>query len=274
MPTFSAAVAVVEKIRFFSGEVLSRSRLHVTVGTATVMAELLFFGLPDGEGTPAAAAAEGLAVRMGCLGLGGTGSSPAAAAVDAGAAAAAPDIDLHSDYLYQEELYGIEGRPPARATSPASSSVAGAGNQQQQRHYGPQWCYLRFAQPVTAPQDSLIIGSRLDADAHGGSCRLAFYGRLCLVNSVGRAAAADAGGYASGHSQRKPLPQPQPPPKQQAAFDDLQRCLRIFKPKRREGVIERIEADGRMAICRGMFQKETDLSLFSGKEYWRRSRHV
>lgn len=35
VPTFEAAVAAVEKIRFFAGEVRSRSKMHVTVGHTT-----------------------------------------------------------------------------------------------------------------------------------------------------------------------------------------------------------------------------------------------
>ena len=35
VPTFGAAVAAVEKIRFYAGEVRSRSKMHVTVGHTT-----------------------------------------------------------------------------------------------------------------------------------------------------------------------------------------------------------------------------------------------
>lgn len=41
--------------------------------------------------------------------------------------------------------------------------------------------------------------------------------------------------------------------------------LRVFKPKQREGVADRVEADGCTAICRGMFKKDTDLARFAGK---------
>lgn len=40
--------------------------------------------------------------------------------------------------------------------------------------------------------------------------------------------------------------------------------LRIAKLKAKHGVIERVGRDGRTAICRGMFKKETDLSMFRG----------
>ena len=40
MPSFSGAVAAVDKIRFFKGPVPSKAKLHVTIGHATVMAEV------------------------------------------------------------------------------------------------------------------------------------------------------------------------------------------------------------------------------------------
>ena len=49
IPTFNGAVASVEKIRFFGGPVTSGSKLHVSVGHDTVMAQVIAFGVPDGE---------------------------------------------------------------------------------------------------------------------------------------------------------------------------------------------------------------------------------
>lgn len=51
VPTFSAAVAAVDKVRFYAGAVPSKQKYHVIVGHATVMAEATFFGMPDGQGT-------------------------------------------------------------------------------------------------------------------------------------------------------------------------------------------------------------------------------
>ena len=50
VPTYNAAIARVEKIRFYPGKVSSKSKLHVIVGHQTVMADLTFFGLPSGKG--------------------------------------------------------------------------------------------------------------------------------------------------------------------------------------------------------------------------------
>ncbi|KAI3436710.1 hypothetical protein D9Q98_006125 [Chlorella vulgaris] len=231
VPTFTAAVARVQKIRFYGAEVRSRSKMHVTVGHTTVMVELQFFGLPDGEGE---AANDAQRQRLAQLTLGGQRQQPG---VGDGVAASAFDSSRH--YLYQDCLYGSEGRPLSWAAPAAAQHWA-----QQQggsepadapaaAHQGQQWAYLRFSQPVTAPEESLVIGSKLDADLHTSSCRLAFHGRLCRLLD----------------------------PSDQT---ELHRLLPVYKPKQREGVIERVEADGCTAVCRGMFQKETDLALFAG----------
>jgi hypothetical protein len=51
VPTFAAAVAAVDKVRFYGAPVPSKAKYHVIVGHATVMAEATFFGLPDGQGS-------------------------------------------------------------------------------------------------------------------------------------------------------------------------------------------------------------------------------
>ncbi|PSC71534.1 Selenocysteine-specific elongation factor [Micractinium conductrix] len=239
VPTFEAAVASVEKIRFYSGELRSRSKMHVTVGHATVMADLLFFGLPDGEGEAPEAALAGMQARLAALSLpAGSGEGDAQQQQHQGQGQQQQQFDSRREYLFQDCLHGLEGRPPS-----AAAGHHPADQQQQQQvgsgeapppHYGPQWAYLRFSQPVTAPADSLVIGSKLDVDLHAATCRLAFAGRLCAVV---------------------------PDPSDQSTLRSL---LPIFKHKQREGVVERVEADGCTAICRGMFQKETDLARFSG----------
>ncbi|DBA92633.1 TPA: hypothetical protein ACH3X1_002851 [Trebouxia sp. C0004] len=48
LPTFNSAIAAVDKIRFFVGQMPSRLKVHITVGHQTIMGEIQFFGLPDG----------------------------------------------------------------------------------------------------------------------------------------------------------------------------------------------------------------------------------
>jgi len=91
---------------------------------------------------------------------------------------------------------------------------------------GQQWALLRFDKPITCVPNSLLIGSRLDADIHSNACRIAFYGRLF--------------GAADGTNQ-----------------------LKLYKPKHREGVIDRVQ-DQHSVIGRGFFKKETNFTVFLG----------
>ncbi|KAK9843360.1 hypothetical protein WJX74_010898 [Apatococcus lobatus] len=217
LPSFSAAVAAVEKVRFYAAPIHSKAKLHITVGHTTVMAETQFFGLPHGSKAAEpdqAAALQAAGQRVERLAQAGSGEA----------------FDLSQDYLHQDQLHGLEGRPCAEASS-REAGAAPSSSPQQRLHFGPQWALLRFEQPVTAPQDTLVIGSRFDGDASGASCRQAFYGRLVHLLDTG---------------------DPQ----------QLQQ-LRIFKLKQRRGIVERISPDKQSAVCRGMFKKDTDISLFS-----------
>ncbi|KAK9906478.1 hypothetical protein WJX75_002571 [Coccomyxa subellipsoidea] len=202
VPTFTAAIAAVEKVRFFSGALPSKSKVHVSLGHSTVMAEVMYFGTPDGSGHEPAAVLHSVLDRIGQLALNEN----------------VREFDFGAQYAYQGELHGLEGRPGASGAQPV--------------HHGPQWALLRFSQPVTAPKDTLVIGSRFDTDVSKAACRLAFYGRLVAL-------------------LRAEEPR------------ELAR-LRIFKLKTRSGSIDRIANDGFSAVCKGMFSKDTDISLFAG----------
>ncbi len=215
VPSFAAAVVAAEKVRFYPGEVRSGAKMHVIVGHQTVMAKVTFFGTPrsdaaNGGGTAAAATAQLSALSL---------------AERAGA------FDFGAEYLYQEELYGAEGRPAA-AEGGAAAKAAETTEPALPPHHGPQWALIQFDEPVTAPADCLVIGARLDADLNASACRIALSGRVAAP---------------LGTSTPTELSQ-----------------LRIYKMKAREGAVERIEADGCTAVCRGMFSKDSDLSRFLG----------
>ena len=80
-------------------------------------------------------------------------------------------------------------------------------------------------------QDAVIIGSRLDSISTGQACRLALHGKILM----GSETAEDFGGI-----------------------------LKVFKVRRKEGQVEKISSDGRTAICKGLFKKESDPSAFMG----------
>ena len=132
------------------------------------MAELLFFGVPDDQGVPASQAMDAMLRRIGSLAVGDGGTASPSAAAPAGAAGAAAAFDSNQDYLYQDCLHGVEGRPAAAAGSASTSEREQA---EARVHYGPQWVYMRFSQPVTATPDAIVIGSKLDADLNAsGGC--------------------------------------------------------------------------------------------------------
>jgi len=92
---------------------------------------------------------------------------------------------------------------------------------------GNQYCLLQFEKQVIAPADSIIIGSRLDMDTKD-EMRIAFYGRVIEIDP-------------------KPFSR-----------------LRVYKPKRRTGTVDRVTDDYNF-IGKGLgFTKTTDLSIFTG----------
>nr|ADI46882.1 SelEFf [Volvox carteri f. nagariensis] len=215
VPTFTCAVAAVEKIRFYAGRVPSRAKFHVSVGHSTVMAEATFFGTPDGEGVSRDVALAAMIANLDAMALSGIPLP----------------FDLHREYLYQEELYGLEGRP--LASGPGSTRMLQGGDASfTDIHFGPQWALLKFERPVTAPKDTLIIGGKFDADIHGEACRLAFYGRQVFLVDPTR---------------QEELAQ-----------------LRVYKIKLRKGFMERLLPDGFTAIVCNLTKRNSDLAVFVG----------
>ncbi|XP_048653482.1 selenocysteine-specific elongation factor-like [Marmota marmota marmota] len=139
LPTLHAAIISVEKIPYFRGPLLTKAKFHVTLGHETVMGRLLFFS-PEPQRFD---------------------QEPQ---VDA--------FDLAQEYLFQERyLSGDPATEGDRADGRAGQAPEGRCPRQ-------QWALVEFERPVTCPRLSLVIGSRLDADIHANSCRLAFHGRL------------------------------------------------------------------------------------------------
>ncbi|GMH38911.1 hypothetical protein BSKO_06809 [Bryopsis sp. KO-2023] len=197
VPTFKGAIAWLDKVRFYSGNVASNSKFHVTVGHTTVMATVSFFGFPDGGRESQQGAMQLVLGRLNRI----------------AAKKPPPAFDYGKEYEHQDELHGMESNP---------KSV----------RFGNQFALLNFELPLTAPSDSVLIGARLDADLESSSCRLAFYGQvMSLIDTDDKAAL---------------------------------KILKIFKWKNRQGVIERLNPDKTTAICKSMFKKETDLSVFVG----------
>ncbi|XP_054473152.1 selenocysteine-specific elongation factor [Anoplopoma fimbria] len=136
--TLYAAVISVRKIGYFKGSLTTRAKFHITVGHETVMARVMFFGLP-----PVGASEPPSDTKP-------TPSQPCS--LDS-------PFTFEREYIYQDEYVTGQGE-------------ASLGPEPE------QWALLEFERPVTCPSLCLVIGSKLDTDIHANTCRLAFQGHL------------------------------------------------------------------------------------------------
>ena len=194
IPTIFAAVISVQHIPYYKGTITSKSKFHITIGHETVMGKLQVFGLPPGQ------------------------------SVDS--SQESTSFDMSREYVFQEAVLEQPSRPASSAGKENSESEKNPVSTQ-------QWLFVEFEKPVTCPENSLVIGSRLDTDIHLNVCRIAFHGRL-LVPVTDKNFAETF------------LPE-----------------LKIYKTKTREGVVERM-TDDYSVIAHSLFKKETNIQSFVG----------
>lgn len=142
-----------------------------------------------------------------------------------------PSFNFNQDYKYQEELLSLN--PVKSSNSPTGASGDDVDSEDLPEVPAEQFALLQFEKPVTCSEHCLVIGAKLDIDIHTTTCRLAFFGKM--LHSV-----------ADPHYANSFLPK-----------------LKIFKMKKREGVVER-KVDDYSVICRGLFKKESNMSTFVG----------
>ena len=265
IPTFTTALALIKRVRYYKNPLESFAKLHVSCGHATVMAEVVFFGAveiaaaaagaPTAPSAAAAAAAGGRgASSLGSLpphlppltpeaqwewqgellgGVKARGGGEGEAGLGAGAGAGAG-----SGSSAAASGGGAEGGGSAAPDAGAEAGAAGRRAERGERSAEWQYAVLHFETPVQAPPGSLVIGSRLDADVNGSACRLAFHGRLL-----------------------RELPRPG------GAEEHFLKPLRLYKRKVKTGVVDRVESSdgaGVGVIGRGLFKKEVDMNQFAG----------
>jgi len=95
--------------------------------------------------------------------------------------------------------------------------------------YGPQWALITFDDYVIAREGALLIGAKLDMNPDTCMCRMAMSGNIVKI--------------------LKP---------------EEELMLNLYKIKCKHGKIDKIEADGKTAICSGLFHKHSVMSLFLG----------
>ena len=196
MLKFTKAIARVEKVRFYPNKVLSKKKLHIMIGHSTTMGLVEFFGMPR------FASKEWLAPELG--------------------------FSMENDYLFQQELYGYEGRPIGESEEWYTFSDASLCHSMEAFH-GPQWALITFEDCVIARKGDLLLGAKLDTDLDSCTCRISMSGKIVHVFD--------------GKSKEMPS---------------------LFKVKSKEGVIDRIENDGLTAICSGFFGENSVMNSFIG----------
>uniref|UniRef100_A0A667FGG8 Eukaryotic elongation factor, selenocysteine-tRNA specific n=1 Tax=Lynx canadensis TaxID=61383 RepID=A0A667FGG8_LYNCA len=140
--TVHAALISVEKIPYFRGPLQTKAKFHITVGHETVMGRLMFF-------------------------------SPAPDSFDH--EPVLDSFDFSREYLFQEQYLSKDLAPEVTDSGEADKKTGQATGGHCPRQ---QWALVEFEKPVTCPRLCLVIGSRLDADIHANTCRLAFHGIL------------------------------------------------------------------------------------------------
>ena len=125
------------------------------------------------------------------------------------------NFDFSREYAFQEELKDsgpIHSHSTIRhaATKTDGDVIAKSSN---------QLALLEFEKPITCHAESIVIGSRLDADAFANTCRIAFHGKL--VHAV-----------TERDFETTVLPN-----------------IKIFKRKSREGVVDRVGLCVCVCVC-------------------------
>lgn len=194
VPSMRSAVCLVKKVRFYKHPCRSATKFHISIGHSTVIATVVFFG-----------ARELLSQQQQLLQQQQLQSictnddfSPS---LNAGYHSGFPALQFQ-----RSSTKSSDHHHPSRA-DPRSSSSSRSGDPRSgyeagyefQDHmveaeglaYGTeplQWALLQFQHSIYCPLNSLVIGSRLDADTSEGAagsaatqCRLAFFGPVKVI---------------------------------------------------------------------------------------------
>eukprot|EP01135_Chromosphaera_perkinsii_P005157 Nk52_evm5s319 gene=Nk52_evmTU5s319 len=142
---------------------------------------------------------------------------------------AVEEMDFSIEYSYEDTLEDEEVK-----NAKGDDEGTGKETKKTKRYY----MLLEFDQQgaTSPPPSGLVIGSKLDNDIHTASCRLAFHGRLL---------------HAFRDKQYR------------SQSGELSRLLRVVKVKQRQGSVDRV-VDEYTLIGKGLFKKETNMSLFEG----------
>jgi selenocysteine-specific elongation factor len=244
---WKAALALVRKVPYYPGSLPCGGKFHISVGHATVMATVSFWGARElhHQLQRQQEKQQPVVPSSSPKGSGKTGDNSLQSSSLGGGAdlAGLPRIpfDFDQSFLHQDAL--LESLDDSSAAAGAGVGVGGVSGPRKEPLL--HWALIQFQTPVYCPVHSLAIGSRLDAAVDGASgsvssCRLAFSARLIARVDPDH---------------------------------DLAR-LRIYTPKERRGIVSRLgdphrrQDDGKIVryevFGSDLFKKETNMKPFIG----------
>jgi selenocysteine-specific elongation factor len=242
------AIALVRKVPYFPGTLPGGSKFHISVGHATVMATVTFWGATELAAAVAGKGDSALSVSSKETGQSSSSPSPSnnkptkETKERLGSSSLGGDADMaglpHIPFDFNQDFLQQDGL--LESLDSGDSKKSKAGSSQSLFH----WALLDFQTPVYCPLHSLIIGSRLDtvdnSTGTASSCRLAFSGRL----------------------MEKIDPEKET------------HRIRLYKPKERRGVISRLGDPHRRTdddklvryevFGSDLFKAETNMKVFLG----------
>lgn len=249
--TPTLAACLLSQVPAFNGQCRSGTYCHVSLGHTTAMATATFFGASELKSRPTSlfgdTGAEGEETRA------TTNGSDNRLALDEVACLPFP---WEAEFAQQTHLVGqvqLASEDPFVDVEECTQDDGGDAL---------QYCHLSFHTPVIAPQNSVVVGSRLDTSGPAsantpvngtgglagsgtsdGQCRIAFHGRLVATAAGGIEFGTEAG------------------------------QLKLFTEKLKTGVVSRMGVETTAAVRPGdmvdvygkdLFKKETNMSPFAG----------
>ena len=220
-------LVTLNKIRYYKNDIESDMKLHISIGHSTVLGKITLF--EDSE-----------ALRLAGISLIESNDAP----------------ETHDSTL--EKNGGI------------GNSISEKGDRSTEKidFEKCEFSYLKslpssrpfclalihLERSIPVPSDSIYIASKLDADIHATSCRLAFHGKVIAGFSQEPSAVSNTGSISTATiTSKKELKEIR-----------LQN-LKMVTMKEKRGSIDRI-VDDYLIIGRNLFKKETRMSLFVGLE--------
>lgn len=217
-------VVTLNKIRYYKHEVESGMKLHVSIGHSTVLGKITLF-----EDTT-------FLQSVGIL-------TNASDAKNDQADDSSKTREIRNPYgeMTAAELAKLD---LAKPEFPYLKSLTS------ERPFCLALIHLERSIPV--PADSIYIASKLDADIHATSCRLAFHGRvISSFTQDAPSTSTTTSISAATSSSKKDL--------REIRLQDL----KVITTKEKRGAIDRI-VDDYVLIGRSLFKKETKMALFIG----------